>query len=99
MEKFIEINAIAAPLLEINIDTDVIIPSREMKRVSKEGLGEGLFAGRRYTQPGGREENPEFILNQPPYRDALPHAWTGGADADALVEDPVEAARAFFDAR
>jgi len=70
MEKFRELNAIAAPLLEINIDTDVIIPSREMKRVSKQGLGEGLFAGRRYTQPGGREENPEFILNREPYRDA-----------------------------
>jgi 3-isopropylmalate/(R)-2-methylmalate dehydratase small subunit len=70
MEKFVELNAIAAPLLEINIDTDVIIPSREMKRVSKQGLGEGLFAGRRYTQPGGRDENPEFILNREPYRDA-----------------------------
>lgn len=69
MEKFVELNAIAAPLLEINIDTDVIIPSREMKRVSKQGLGEGLFAGRRYTQPGGRDENPEFILNREPYRD------------------------------
>jgi 3-isopropylmalate/(R)-2-methylmalate dehydratase small subunit len=70
MEKFVELHAIAAPLLEINIDTDVIIPSREMKRVSKQGLGEGLFAGRRYTQPGGRDENPEFILNREPYRDA-----------------------------
>ena len=70
MEKFIELKAIAAPLLEINIDTDVIIPSREMKRVSKLGLGEGLFAGRRYTQPGGRDENPEFVLNHTPYRDA-----------------------------
>ncbi len=70
MEKFIELTAIAAPMREINIDTDVIIPSREMKRVSKQGLGEGLFAGRRYKEPGGREENPDFILNREPYRDA-----------------------------
>jgi len=70
MEKFVELTAIAVPMLEINIDTDVIIPSREMKRVSKQGLGEGLFANRRYTMPGGRQENPEFILNQAPYRDA-----------------------------
>lgn len=70
MEKFIELTAIAAPMLEINIDTDIIIPSREMRRVSKHGLGEGLFAGRRYTEPGGREENPEFILNREPYRTA-----------------------------
>ena len=34
MEKFTEITAIAAPILRINIDTDIIIPSREMKRVS-----------------------------------------------------------------
>ncbi|MFW2403376.1 MAG: 3-isopropylmalate dehydratase small subunit [Gammaproteobacteria bacterium] len=70
MEKFIELTAIAAPMLEINIDTDIIIPSREMKRVSKQGLGEGLFAGRRYREPGGRDENPDFILNREPYRDA-----------------------------
>ena len=70
MEQFTELSAIAAPLLRINVDTDAIIPSREMKRVSKQGLSEGLFAGWRYTQPGGRIENPDFILNQPPYREA-----------------------------
>ncbi|HJP04476.1 MAG: 3-isopropylmalate dehydratase small subunit [Chromatiales bacterium] len=70
MEKFIELEAIAAPLMRINIDTDVIIPSREMKRVSKEGLSDGMFANWRYTEPGGREENPEFVLNQEPYRQA-----------------------------
>jgi 3-isopropylmalate/(R)-2-methylmalate dehydratase small subunit len=70
MEKFTELTAIAAPLLRINVDTDAIIPSREMKRVSKKGLSEGLFAGWRYAEAGGRAENPEFVLNQPPYRDA-----------------------------
>ena len=70
MEKFITLDAIAAPLMRMNIDTDVIIPSREMKRVSKDGLSDGMFANWRYTEPGGREENPEFILNQQPYRDA-----------------------------
>ena len=70
MQKFVELTAIAAPLLRINVDTDAIIPSREMKRVSKQGLGEGLFAGWRYTAPGGREENSDFILNQDPYRNA-----------------------------
>jgi 3-isopropylmalate/(R)-2-methylmalate dehydratase small subunit len=70
MEKFIELTAIAAPILRINIDTDIIIPSREMKRVSKEGLGEGAFSGWRYKAPGSREENPDFILNREPYRHA-----------------------------
>ena len=70
MEKFTALEAIAAPIMRINIDTDVIIPSREMKRVSKEGLSEGMFANWRYTEPGGREENPDFVLNQAPYRQA-----------------------------
>ena len=70
MEKFTRLTAIAAPLLRINIDTDAIIPSREMKRVSKTGLSEGLFAGWRYQSPGSRTENPDFILNREPYRRA-----------------------------
>ena len=70
MDKFTELTAIAAPLLRINVDTDAIIPSREMKRVSKAGLGAGLFAGWRYTEPGSRIENPDFILNREPYRRA-----------------------------
>jgi 3-isopropylmalate/(R)-2-methylmalate dehydratase small subunit len=70
VERFIELTAIAAPLLRINVDTDAIIPSREMKRVSRQGLGDGLFAGWRYTTPGGREENADFVLNQDPYRQA-----------------------------
>ena len=70
MEKFTRLTAIAAPILRLNIDTDIIIPSREMKRVSKQGLGEGLFAGWRYTSPGGRDPDPDFILNQAPYDQA-----------------------------
>ena len=61
---------VAAPLLRSNIDTDAIIPSREMKRVSKVGLGDGLFAGERYLAQAGREPNPEFILNHPDYAGA-----------------------------
>lgn len=70
MDKFRSLTAIAAPLLRINIDTDAIIPSREMKTVSKTGLADGLFAGWRYTAPGSRDENPDFVLNREPYRRA-----------------------------
>jgi 3-isopropylmalate/(R)-2-methylmalate dehydratase small subunit len=70
MKLFTQLTAIAAPIMRINIDTDVIIPSREMKRVSKEGLSDGMFANWRYTKPGGRDEDPDFILNQEPYRRA-----------------------------
>ena len=67
MEKFETLTAVAAPLLRDNIDTDAIIPSREMKSVSKTGLSSGLFAGWRYTAIGGREPLPGFVLNQPAY--------------------------------
>lgn len=60
-------HGIAAPLLRINVDTDAIIPSREMRRVSKSGLSDGLFANWRYLDPGTREPNPDFILNQAPF--------------------------------
>ena len=70
MDKFTRLTAVAAPLLRINVDTDAIIPSREMKKVGKTGLAEGLFAGWRYRAPGSREEDPAFVLNQAPYRSA-----------------------------
>ncbi len=69
LEPFVQWRGVAAPLLRPNIDTDAIIPSREMKRVSKAGLGEGLFAGERYVSASGREPDPSFILNQPGFRD------------------------------
>ncbi|MGJ8685927.1 MAG: 3-isopropylmalate dehydratase small subunit [Spongiibacteraceae bacterium] len=68
MKTFTQHRGIAAALLRPNIDTDAIIPSREMKLVSKKGLGEGLFAAWRYTLPGGRELNPEFLLNRADYQ-------------------------------
>jgi 3-isopropylmalate/(R)-2-methylmalate dehydratase small subunit len=69
MKKFIQHQGIVVPLLSDNIDTDQIIPSREMKKVSKLGLGEGLFSGQRYRYIGEEKEgpNPDFILNQAPY--------------------------------
>lgn len=74
MQPFTQHTGIAAPLLRINVDTDAIIPSREMKTVGKRGLAEGLFAGWRYVQvsgaQGSREPNPEFVLNQPAYKSA-----------------------------
>lgn len=60
---------IAAPLMQDNVDTDAIIPSRETQSIARSGYGEKLFANWRY-QPGTRIENPDFILNQDPYRQA-----------------------------
>lgn len=59
---------IAAPLIRANIDTDAIIPSREIKGVGKTGLADGLFAGWRYTE--GRNPDSGFLLNDPHYAHA-----------------------------
>ena len=64
------VSGVAAPLMRRNVDTDAIIPSREMKRVSREGLGEGLFANWRYTDLATREKAPDFVLNRARYRKA-----------------------------
>ena len=44
-----------------------IIPSREIKAVSKKGLSEGLFSEWRYTSISDRKPNDEFVLNREPY--------------------------------
>ena len=69
-EPLIKLTALPAPLLRDNVDTDQIIPSREMKSTGKTGLADGLFAGHRYTKIGGRDPDPDFVLNQPAYADS-----------------------------
>lgn len=70
MKPLKTVRSLAVPLIVDNIDTDIIIPSREMKSVSKTGLSDGLFAGWRYTAVGSREVNPDFVLNDAKYADA-----------------------------
>ena len=70
MDKFLRHKGIAAPLMRNNVDTDAIIPSVEMKRVSKRGLASGLFAAWRYLDMKSKEPNPEFVLNKPAYQGA-----------------------------
>ncbi len=62
--------ALAAPLIRDNVDTDTIIPSREMRTTGRDGLADGMFAPWRYTDVDARLENPDFILNQPQHRRA-----------------------------
>jgi 3-isopropylmalate/(R)-2-methylmalate dehydratase small subunit len=52
----------------MNIDTDMIIPKQFLKTIKRTGLGVNLFDEMRYRKDGG--ENPDFILNKPPYREA-----------------------------
>ena len=63
------VTSVAAPLMRDNIDTDAIIPSREIRSATKSGLADGLFAGWRYRDEA-RTPDPGFILNQPRFREA-----------------------------
>ena len=60
----------AIAFLRINIDTDAIIPSREINKVSKLGLGKSLFAEWRYMSLKSKKINKDFILNQSIYENA-----------------------------
>jgi 3-isopropylmalate/(R)-2-methylmalate dehydratase small subunit len=62
MEPFVTHTGRAIPLRRSNVDTDQIIPAEYLKRVSREGFGDGLFAAWR--------EDPAFVLNQPQYAEA-----------------------------
>ena len=62
MEKFINHTGSALPLRRSNVDTDQIIPAVYLKRITKNGFEDGLFAAWR--------NDPSFELNQPQYKKA-----------------------------
>ncbi|QRZ13337.1 3-isopropylmalate dehydratase small subunit [Paracoccus methylovorus] len=68
MDKFTTLTGIAAPMPLVNIDTDMIIPKQFLKTIHRSGLGKNLFDEMRYNPDGS--EIPDFVLNQPAYRDS-----------------------------
>ena len=68
MEKFEKLTGVAAPLPQINVDTDMIIPKQFLKTINRTGLGKNLFDEMRFDDNGN--EIPDFVLNKPQYRDA-----------------------------
>lgn len=78
MIPFTTLSSVAVPLLRDNVDTDAIIPSREMKSTGRTGLAEGLFAPWRYTDVTARVPDPAFPLNRPEAQDA--RLLLGGAN-------------------
>jgi 3-isopropylmalate/(R)-2-methylmalate dehydratase small subunit len=60
MEKFTNHTGIAVPLRRSNVDTDQIIPAVYLKRVTRSGFEDGLFAAWR--------NDPDFVLNKPEYK-------------------------------
>ena len=70
MEKFISHTGTVLPLRRSNVDTDQIIPAVYLKRVTKSGFEDGLFAAWR--------SDSDFVLNQPQYKEAT--VLVAGAD-------------------
>jgi len=62
MEKFMSHSGTGIPLRRSNVDTDQIIPAVYLKRVTRSGFEDGLFAAWR--------NDPDFVLNQPQYASA-----------------------------
>ena len=81
MEKFIKHVGTGVPLRRSNVDTDQIIPAVYLKRVTRSGFEDGLFAAWR--------NDPEFVLNQPQYKSgtilvAGPEFGTGSSREHAV---------------
>ncbi|MEJ7707451.1 MAG: 3-isopropylmalate dehydratase small subunit [Nocardioidaceae bacterium] len=81
MDKFTSHSGTALPLRRSNVDTDQIIPAEYLKRISRTGFEDGLFAAWR--------SDPDFILNQPQYGDvtilvAGPDFGTGSSREHAV---------------
>src|ERR687886_1907194 len=70
MEKFTAHTGVGVPLRRSDVDTDQIIPAVYLKRVTRTGFEDGCFAAWR--------NDPDFVLNQEPYRNAS--VLVAGAD-------------------
>ena len=69
MDKFVHLTAVAAPIDVDNVDNDQVIPARLMRKQRSDGqYAKYLFHDLRFNDDGS--EKPEFVLNQPAYRDA-----------------------------
>lgn len=87
MEKFTTHTGIAAPLKRSNVDTDQIIPAVYLKRVTKTGFDDALFAAWR--------QDPEFVLNQPAFQGASVLVAGGDFGTGSSREHAVWALRDF----
>ena len=60
MEKISTFSGVAVPLKRSNVDTDQIIPASYLKRITKTGFEDALFAS--------WKAEPDFVLNQPVFQ-------------------------------
>src|SRR5260221_1910232 len=77
MKPFRVVTGLALPLDRANVDTDAIIPKQFLKSIKRSGFGPNLFDAWRYLDKGEpgmdntkRPLNPDFVLNEPRYRNA-----------------------------
>ena len=68
MKPFEKTSTIAVPFEKADVDTDQIVPKQFLKSVKKTGFGKFLFFNWRYDQNG--DPNPEFVLNDPAYKNS-----------------------------
>lgn len=69
MRAFIQHEGLVVPMDRSDIDTDQLVPKQFLKRVERSGFGKFLFFDWRYLNDD-YDENPDFELNRPEYRDA-----------------------------
>ncbi|MDR1545898.1 MAG: 3-isopropylmalate dehydratase small subunit [Deltaproteobacteria bacterium] len=68
MQPFDVLTAVAAVLDRPNVDTDLLVPKQFLTSIERSGFGRHLFHDLRYLEDG--RENPDFFLNQAPFRRA-----------------------------
>lgn len=70
MSGFKQHTGLIIPLNTANIDTDAIIPKQFLQKVNRTGFGKHLFHDWRFIDDAGKQENPEFVMNEPRYQGA-----------------------------
>lgn len=68
MEQFKKIKTTVVPFDKVNVDTDQIVPKQFLKLTQKTGFGKFLFYNWRFD--GNEKPNPDFILNDPKYKNS-----------------------------
>ncbi len=68
MQPFTVHEGLVAPLDQVNVDTDQIVPKQFLKRIERTGFGQFLFYDWRFLPDGS--PNPDFVLNKPEYQGA-----------------------------
>lgn len=68
MDPFKTVTSRAVPFNRRNVDTDIIMPAKYLKTITRTGLGQGAFEGLRYLEDGSPD--PDNVFNQTQYQGA-----------------------------